>query len=371
MVLVIFPYAINMILHYWNKTNALQFITSFPQLNLLIQVSNTVSRKADLLFDKTADESVTNLRLFQRYTSLINFDNSSGVQGELGQLASYFIELIKAFFLIEVFTLFKVIRELETKQQHIITLFNYIGSIDASISVVSLRAGTLQTCEPVLVSARKELFAKNMYHPAIKDCKHNSIIIADKSVLITGSNMSGKSTFLRTITINSILAQTIHTCFADEFITPVLKQFTSIRIDDDLFEGKSYFFKEVEVMGSLIANVEHPYQNLFILDEVFKGTNTVERVASAKALLSYLNQNNNIVIVSTHDIELSHMLHQEYDLYHFTEAVENNQLYFDYIIKPGQLRTTNAIKILELSNYPTEIIREARRISETMQVNQK
>ena len=102
------------------------------------------------------------------------------------------------------------------------------------------------------------------------------------------------------------------------------------------------------------------------MDEVFKGTNTIERIASAKAILSYLNRKENIVVVSTHDIELADMLDNEYDLYHFTEIVENNELHFDHSIKAGQLRTRNAIKILELSNYPADIIREARQITTTL-----
>lgn len=146
--------------------------------------------------------------------------------------------------------------------------------------------------------------------------------------MITGSNMSGKTTFLRTVMINSILAQTLYTCFAEEFNAPILKQFSSIRIDDSLLEGKSYYYEEVNIMASLIEEAKSGNQNLFILDEVFKGTNTVERIASAKAILSYLNGGNNIVIVSTHDIELSALLNQEYDLYHFTETIEDQQLHF-------------------------------------------
>ncbi len=164
-------------------------------------------------------------------------------------------------------------------------------------------------------------------------------------------NMSGKTTFLRTIIINSILAQTIYTCFAEAYSSPILKQFSSIRIDDSLFEGKSYL-EEVNIMGSLIGEIKDNQQNLFILDEVFKGTNTVERIAAAKAILSYLNSGENIVIVSTHDIELADMLAREYDLYHFTETIEAGQLHFDFALKAGPLKTRNAIKILELSNYP-------------------
>jgi DNA mismatch repair ATPase MutS len=366
LIILVFPFTLNMFLHYLNKSNTFQFTRSIPQLNSLINVSKGLLKRGNSFYDKSVVDSISQLKSFQRKASFIKFENEGMVQGELSQLGGYFLELLKSFLLIEVVMFFKVMTELKDKQHSIITIFNYVGNIDASISIVSLRAGKLKTCQPVLVPAKKEIIVRNIYHPLIVNCTNNSLSISTKSVLITGSNMSGKSTFLRTFAINSILAQTIYTCFADEYISPIVKQFSSIRIDDSLFEGKSYYFQEVNIMGSLLEEVSLPHQNLFILDEVFKGTNTVERIAAAKAILSYLNRNNNIVLVSTHDIELADMLEQEYDLYHFTETIENNSLHFDHRIKPGQVRTMNAIKLLELSNYPPEIISEARQISATL-----
>jgi hypothetical protein len=363
---LIVPVTLNIFLHYWNKNNTFQFLRSFPQLNNLIYLSKVLIKKGNQFHDKSIEHSISNLKSFQQKVAFINFDNGTGIQSELSQIGTYLTELIKAIFLIEVFTLFRLTKELENKKASIQILFDYVGSIDSSISVASLRAGKIKTCIPTFIFCSKEFHAKGIFHPLIEDCVKNDLLINGKSILITGSNMSGKSTFLRTLAINSILAQTIYTCFADEFTSPILKQFSSIRIDDNLFDGKSYYFQEVNIMGSLLEQVESPYQNLFILDEVFKGTNTIERIASAKAILSYLNRKENIVVVSTHDIELADMLDNEYDLYHFTELVEDNELHFDHSIKAGQLRTRNAIKILELSNYPADIIREARQITTTL-----
>lgn len=358
-----FVMMLNMFLHYWSKSKAFQYATSIPQLDLLIKAAKRFTSKGDLFNDKSVAASIVNLKSFQQKASLVNFENGSGVQADV---ASYFFELIKIFTLLEVFMLFKVLKEVQNKQSDIITLFNYVGNIDASISIASLRAGPCKTCLPVLVASEKRIVATNIYHPLIENCIKNNLLVDGKGILITGSNMSGKSTFLRTMIINSVLAQTIYTCFADEYSSPVLKQFSSIRISDNLLEGKSYYFQEVNTMSSLIAEVQTSNQNLFVLDEVFKGTNTVERIAAAKAILSYLNRGNNIVIVSTHDIELADMLKNEYDLYHFTEMVENNELYFDHTIKPGPVSTRNAINILELRNYPVEIIDEARQISNAL-----
>ena len=128
-------------------------------------------------------------------------------------------------------------------------------------------------------------------------------------------------------------------------------------------ENKSYYFEEVLTIKELINRIEQEENCLFMIDELFKGTNTIERVAGAKAVLSYLNKNKNIVYASTHDIELAELLKNEFDLYHFTETIENDKLIFDYKLKPGKLTTRNAIKILELNGYPNEIIKEAIELS--------
>lgn len=106
--------------------------------------------------------------------------------------------------------------------------------------------------------------------------------------------------------------------------------------------------------------------NLFLLDEIFKGTNTVERISAGKAVLSALNEGNNIVFVSTHDVELADLLKDEYDLYHFSEIVDHKTVDFDYKLKDGKLKKRNAIRILQINGYPEGIINEAIVISEEL-----
>jgi DNA mismatch repair ATPase MutS len=105
---------------------------------------------------------------------------------------------------------------------------------------------------------------------------------------------------------------------------------------------------------------------LFVLNEIFKGTNTVERISGGKAILSYLNSENNTVLVATHDIELITLLEKEaYKLYHFSEVIESSNLFFDHKIKEGKLTTRNAVQILDLYKYPLEIITDAKAIEKT------
>lgn len=352
-------------LNYWNKKHLLIFTKSLSQLNILINVSRKlVKEKIPFEADKIKN-AIPMFRKFQRRIGILYQDFSQNNQGDLSQVPLYLFEIIKAIFLIEIFTFFKLIKLIENNQNDILNLYQYVGSIDIAIAVASLRESE-QVCEPQFTEPHKGIEIKGIRHPLIKNCIENEVKLDQKSMLITGSNMSGKSTFLRTVAINSLLAQTIYTCFAEFYSAPFFKLHTSIRIDDNLFQGKSYFLEEVDVMSTLIEAVKNPDQNLFILDEVFKGTNTIERIAAAKAILSHLNRDQNLTFVATHDIELSNMLAEEYDLYHFTETITNNELIFDHKLKEGPLKTKNAIKILEISNYPKEIIQEALQISKDL-----
>jgi DNA mismatch repair ATPase MutS len=185
-------------------------------------------------------------------------------------------------------------------------------------------------------------------------------------MLLTGSNRSGKTTFIRTVPINSILAQTLHICFANSYTAPFYKVYSSIQISDDLLEGKSYYSQEVLAIKEIIDASIDKNPCLFVLDKIFKGTNTVQIISGGKAILSYLNGENKTALVATHNIELITLLEKEaYKLYHFIEEIESNNLFFDHKIKEGKLTTRNAIQILDLYKYPLEIITYAKVIEKT------
>lgn len=354
------PFAVNLFVHLRNKNNTFPFLRSFPQLHLLIRVTRRLAAE-DIPVDNTGiSESLTRLRAFQRKFKRLSFGQTG--RSELEQIYYWLVELIKAFFLVEVHTFYSLIRTLEDSRGDIDRLFRFTGSIDLAISVASLRAAGHQTCTPMFVPPAKTLQIVDGYHPLIPDCVANTLQIDNRGILITGSNMSGKSTFLRTVGINALLAQTLYTCFATAYKAPMLRLYSSIRIDDSLLDGKSYYFEEVNVMGDLIRAADDGNGlNLYLLDEVFRGTNTAERIAAARAILDYLNRHGHLVLVATHDIELSVFLAERFDLYHFEETFREDELYFDHLLKAGPLRTRNAIRLLELAGYPAEIIRDANK----------
>ena len=360
---LLIPITISLIVHFWNKNNTLVYMQSLPQLNQLMVVAKELNQSNPELHQEEVTDALGKLKGFKRKYSLISFRPGGNVQDELSALVFGLFEMFKNFFMVEVFALFELLEELKEKEQAILILFEYVGEVDTAISICSLQANDANICYPTFSSGEKQLEAVNIYHPLIPDCVRNSITIHGKSVLITGSNMSGKSTFLRTLTINSILAQTLHLCFADSFEAPILKVASSIRIDDNLFQGKSYYLQEVNVIGDLLKQSSWSESSFFVLDEVFRGTNTLERIAAAKAVLSHLNQGNNLVIVATHDLELVELLQDSFDLYHFTEDITNDELIFDHQLKEGPLTTRNAIKLLKISGYPESVIDEAMRLS--------
>lgn len=353
---------INFFIHYWNREKFIQYSGTILQLLILTQVAKELS-KTEVLAEKNEEINKSIAAIDNIGFQMALFKLEAKFQSDVGQAIESLVEIIKALFLIEPIVFFNVLKEFDLKREEIHQLYKFIGEIDVAISIDSLRNELPYYALPTFTDEKKQLFALDIFHPLLPDFVANSIEIHQKSVLLTGSNMSGKSTFIRTVGINAIVSQTLNTCFAREFVLPRLKIHSAIRISDDIMSDKSYYFEEVFIIKKMLEESRSGFQNLLLLDEMFKGTNTVERIAAGKSVLTYLNKENNIVFISTHDLELAEYLRDSYNLYHFTEVVENDNILFDYKIKSGQLKTTNAIRILELNKYPLEIIVEAQKLS--------
>lgn len=356
---------INIVIHFWNKKNLFNYLSSIPQLSKLNAVAQELY-KNDIL--KTINpDLMKSANVINKVSSRMSvFNLEVRIQSDQQIFFWAILELIKILFLIEPLFLFGTLKRIDNKRKEIEDVFQFVGAIDAAISIASLRKGLHIFCTPQVINEQKKLFAQETYHPLIENCVKNSLNVSEKSILLTGSNMSGKTSFIRTMAINVITGLTINTCFAKSFSMPQLCVFSAIRISDDLMNDRSYYFEEVLSIKEMINKSRSKNMNLFLLDEIFKGTNTVERISAGKAVLSSLNKNNNIVFVSTHDIELADLLKNEYDLYHFSEIVDNKTVAFDYKLKEGKLKNRNAIRILQINDYPESIIKEAIEISEKL-----
>jgi len=350
-------FMINSGIHYWNKNNVSVHTSSLGEFLKAFDTAKELDADPKIRAHFPDTRSLTReLTPLKRKMIGVKLDNMA--EGDAAVVGFLVFELLKIAFNIEIISFYSIIDSLREKKEKLKDLFKFIGTVDTAISIAAFRSSLDEYCKPVF-SSTSGLEVQGIKHPLIDNCIPNDLHLEQKNLLLTGSNMSGKTTFIRSVGINMILGQTLLTCLASKFVMPYSKIFSSITISDSLLEEKSYYFEEMRIIKEFIEESGSPAPSFFILDEIFKGTNTIERVSAGKAILSYLAKNNNLVFVSTHDTELNELLKSQYELYHFTELVAEEELIFDHTIKKGPLKTRNAIKILEINDYPPSIITDA------------
>lgn len=203
------------------------------------------------------------------------------------------------------------------------------------------------------------LKGKNLSHPMLgeKGGGNSFDINKDKRViLITGSNMSGKSTFLRTVGFNCILAYLGLPVKGESFEASILKVYTCMRTGDNLEESISSFYAEILRIKIIVEGVKRGEKILFLLDEIFKGTNSLDRHEGAEILINQLLEGNTLGLVSTHDFELCDMEKKDSTIqnYNFREYYDNNKLKFDYILRKGVSQTRNARYLMKMAGIDIE-----------------
>jgi DNA mismatch repair ATPase MutS len=279
----------------------------------------------------------------------------------------YLIKIINSFggilemfaipFFIEESTYYKISGQLMEKKDEILELYYLVGEIDALVSIAIYENNNKEKCSNPKFIEETSLKIVDGIHPLLKKPVENSINISNKGIVLTGTNMSGKSTFLRMISTNILLAQTFNFTLAREYESCFLNIISSITPKDDIMSGKSYYLAEAESILRIIKASEKNTPVFCPIDEIFRGTNPLERISSSAEILNYINEGKAICIVATHDRELSDMLKENYDFYHFSEEVDSeNGLKFDYKLKKGISKTRNAIKLLEYVGYPKRIV---------------
>lgn len=277
-------------------------------------------------------------------------------------------EMLSIPFLIEEITYYKVNEKLLENREIILELYYLVGELDALISIAIYQNKNQEKCARPKYIKETALRIKDGIHPLLKKPVANSIDISRKGIVLTGTNMSGKSTFLRMISTNILLAQTFNFVLAKEYEGCFLNIVSSISPKDDIINGKSYYLAEAESILRIIKASEKDVPVFCPIDEIFRGTNPLERISSSAEILNYINNGKAICIVATHDRELSDMLKENYDFYHFSEEVDDrNGLKFDYKLKRGISKTRNAIKLLEYIGYPKEIINKSYERIEQME----
>jgi len=260
----------------------------------------------------------------------------------------------------------RMLNKIKSDYDEIDALIEAVGFIETAICVGAFRKSLSDGwCIP-RTDAADNLKIEECYHPLLTNAVKNSVETKiNKGILITGSNASGKSTFLRTIALNILLAQSINTCSADSYSAPDSLLFSSMSIKDDIRTGESYYMAEIRSIKRILdASANSGMHVVCFVDEVLRGTNTVERIAASTEILKSLAGGNVTCFAATHDIELTMLLEKYYDNYHFEEEISNGDVHFPYKLISGRAVSANAIRLLDIMGYDEKITERARHRAE-------
>jgi hypothetical protein len=305
----------------------------------LIEQQNFTAKLLVSLQDGLKTANVPASHSIARLSSLFNY-----LESVVNLAASPFLN---GFFLFHIHVLFALEKWKRTNVSQIIPWLRLLGEIEALNCFGNLSYNNRKFCTPN-VSATETLVASNMGHPLITEKKriNNSISFAEQRfIILTGSNMSGKSTFLRTLGINLILARSGSNVCAESFSFFPYKVHVSMRISDSLQDSESFFYAELKRLQGIIVELQAGENTFVILDEILRGTNSNDKHNGTVGLIRKLVEANACGIIATHDLTVSELTEQNSSYLSnkcFESEIINDELIFDYKLKDGVCRKLSA-----------------------------
>ncbi|MPW25222.1 DNA mismatch repair protein MutS [Alkalibaculum sp. M08DMB] len=356
----IFP--LNMLIHYSSRK---QIENNISSIKYVVNLIVTSKKCIPYITDKDVQSQLIDLYNNAKILSSIRFKflyPSNASEDLFGAIFDY----LRIITLFDLFMYSKMIRLISDKKIYIKEIFEVLGELDALISLASYRSGLEEYTTPIIHTKEDDFLRfEKAYHPLLTKPEKNTLN-KSQSILITGANASGKSTFLKTIGINQIFAQTFYTVLATSYESKLVKVCTAMSVKDNILQNESYYIAEIKAVKRILDEVKkEDGKVLCIVDELLKGTNTKERIVGAYQILDYLS-NYSYVYAATHDIELTDLLKEKMDNYHFQSEITNNDIYFDYRIKDGKSLDTNAIELLRIFDFNEEIISRSKAMLKAM-----
>lgn len=347
-------YVVSVIRYFGLKEKITPYFICVSYLCKAVRVGSTVPNSKKDCYDKIS---------FLKYAGfLIGSISGMTAHGGSGNPLDIFIDFFKMGFHFDIIRFYSIVNRIKENKDIIEEYLYDLGYKDAIFAICNLRKNR-SYCIPNHELSERRLMIKDGVHPLLKSPVPNTID-TQRSILLTGSNASGKSTFLRMTALNVILSQTLHTCFAKDYTAPLFTVISSMSVKDSILSGESYYMAEIKALKRII-DIADRNDNIYVLsftDEVLKGTNTVERIAASAQILKYLSEKT-LSFSATHDIELTNILKACYDNYHFEEQIEKDDISFSYKLLDGPATTRNAISLLRIIGFPTDIINEASKMA--------
>lgn len=347
----------NLLIYFRRKGEIEPYITTFGYLlRMMHETKNLMGLRTDELsvyFDEMK-AALFATKSFRRHSYILM--SGKRFTGTVMELP---LDYLRMFFHLDLIKFNSMLKHICLHMDDVLLLIHHVGFLDAMISVGEYRASLPVYAIPSFLHSEEAVFeVQGLYHPLVSGAVQSSVT-AHRGVLITGSNASGKSTFLKAAAAAAILAQSIHTVPAQSYTASFFSVYSSMALSDNILGGESYYMVEIRSLKRVLDAAEREHHVLCFVDEVLRGTNTVERIAASSHILKSLCRPNTICFAATHDIELTQILENFYDNYHFTEEVQENDIVFPYRLLKGRADTRNAIRLLQLIGYRDEITREA------------
>ena len=255
-----------------------------------------------------------------------------------------------------------IYQQVRAHQKEAQETINLLGELEVAISLLRHKRDGKLVCHPCF-KQDGGIKGKGIYHPLLADPVANDVSF-EKNMVISGDNASGKSTYLKMVAINCILAQGLGFAYGESLELSYGHVMTSMDVSDDIEVGDSYFITESKTILRMIENLKKPGFHYFFIDELFKGTNTIERIGAGLGIVRWLSGRNCLYMISSHDIELVVASGAVNDNYHFDSRYVDGKIVFDYHIKQGAAVTKNAVNTLKSLHFPSEITLTAQELIE-------
>lgn len=294
--------------------------------------------------------------LLKKFKSTLGF--SFAFRMKDGTIMDVLLDYLNILFMIPFISYHYVFNQIKNSEKEAIQLWQLLGDLEVAYAVLNYRE-TLEFYSHPKFNEEKELQGDKVYHPLVEEAVPNPVHW-QRNTLVSGSNASGKSTYVKSVAINCILAQTINTVLADHFSMKKGHVLSSMAVEDDVVMGDSYFVAEIKSLKRILNQVKTKERAYLFIDEILRGTNTVERIAASSSIINWLNDYPSLAFVATHDIELTEMLKRQCDNVHFKENItEKGDIQFHYRLQQGPASSRNAILLLENMHFPKIVVEDA------------
>lgn len=366
---VVFPFSVTAGVFTFLAAASINIVVFFMLEKTIVYRLRTFNYFVDVLKCARTLENDIKMEGLSSFSSIKSYIGNMSISINEGTGIAGMLVLFNAYFALYGSTFVKILNSLNEHDDDAKKVFKRVGFVEMALTRASLMERTETFCEPVFSNVEAPI-VEQLVHPLVEDAVSNSVAL-NKNTLVTGSNASGKSTFVRSIAINVLLGQRINFCFAKHMEFRPCFVATSMAISDDVQSGDSYFVAEVKSLKRLINASETYDYSLLIVDEILKGTNTIERIAASASILNDLKNQPCFICAATHDIELVNILESSYSNIHFREIIDAEGIHFDYKLQEGPSNTRNAIKLLEHYGYDESLITRANQLADDFGATQQ